>query len=183
MPVVELVRGFSIFTAARPNNLNGPVTKGRSCGFSAKSVTVFLGAEMVHPRYRVVGDGVALPQSLTPVYPTTAGVSQTALRKLILPALENADLAELLDPRWCRQHELLPFADAVKLLHAPSPDAPEDELQLRTHPAWRRIKFDEVLAQQLSLRRAYLARRQKGAPVLKAPSQLARRSSLSYRLN
>jgi ATP-dependent DNA helicase RecG len=50
---------------------------------------------------------------------------------------------------------------------------PEAELQLRTHPAWRRIKFDELLAQQLSLRRAYNARRQKGAPQLKSAGQLA----------
>ena len=33
----------------------------------------FLGPEMVHPRYRVLADDEALPQSLTPVYPTTAG--------------------------------------------------------------------------------------------------------------
>jgi ATP-dependent DNA helicase RecG len=134
----------------------------------------FLGAEMVHPRYRLVADGEALPQSLTPVYPTTAGVSQNALRKLILPALAAADLSELLDPRWCSEHELPAFDAAVRLLHAPPPDVAEAALQQRTHPAWRRIKFDEVLAQQLSLRRAYLARRQKGAPRLQGSGLLAR---------
>ena len=129
---------------------------------------------MVHPRYRLVAPDEALPQSLTPVYPTTAGVSQGALRKLILPALAAADLGELLDARWCRRHALPDFADAVRLLHAPPPAVAEDALQGRTHPAWRRIKFDEVLAQQLSLRRAYMARRQKGAPRLASAGQLAR---------
>jgi ATP-dependent DNA helicase RecG len=128
---------------------------------------------MVHPRYRPVADDEALPCSLTPVYPTTAGVSQNALRKLIGKALGESDLGELLDARWCRRHALPAFADAVLLLHAPPPGVPEAELQLRTHPAWRRIKFDEVLAQQLSLRRAYNARRQKGAPPLKSAGQLA----------
>jgi ATP-dependent DNA helicase RecG len=134
----------------------------------------FLGAEMVHPRYRVVRAGDALPTALTPVYPTTAGVSQNALRKFILPALEQADLIELLDTRWCAEHRLPPFGDAVRLLHAPPPGVPEVELQARTHPAWQRIKFDEVLAQQLSLRRAYLSRRRKGAPLLAVPGLLAK---------
>ena len=134
----------------------------------------FLGAEMVHPRYRLVLENEALPQSLTPVYPTTSGVSQNALRKLILAALATVELDELLDARWCARHALPPLASAVQLLHAPPAGVPEAQLQLRSHPAWQRIKFDEVLAQQLSLRRAYLARRQKGAPVLSTDSALAK---------
>ena len=132
----------------------------------------FFGAEMVHPRYRVVSADAPLPQALTPVYPTTAGVSQAALRKLIVNALADTTLPELLDPAWCAAHGLPPLAEAVQLLHAPPPGVPEAALQAREHPAWRRIKFDEVLAQQLSLRRAYLARREKGAPQLTAPGTL-----------
>ena len=128
----------------------------------------FFGAEMVHPRYRVVSADAPLAQALTPVYPTTAGVSQAALRKLIEVALADTRLPELLDADWCARHGLPPLADSVRLLHAPPPGVPEVELQTREHPAWRRIKFDEVLAQQLSLRRAYLARREKGAPCLAA---------------
>jgi ATP-dependent DNA helicase RecG len=134
----------------------------------------FLGAEMVHPRYRVVARDAPLPSALTPVYPTTAGVAQGVLRKLIGAALDVADLDEPFDPRHTVPR-LPRFADAVRLLHAPPPGTPENELQLRTHPAWRRIKFDEVLAQQLSLRRAYLARREKGAPSLAAAGTLAAR--------
>ena len=132
----------------------------------------FFGAEMVHPRYRVVAEGTPLPQSLTPVYPTTAGVSQAALRKLIATALGETQLPELLDPAWCAAHGLPPLVEAVHLLHAPPPGVSEAALQAHEHPAWRRIKFDEVLAQQLSLRRAYLARREKGAPCLAAPGAL-----------
>ncbi len=135
----------------------------------------FLGAEMVHPRYRLVAEGDVLPESLTPVYPTTAGVSQTALRKCILLALAESKLDELLDEAWCARHGLVLFGGAVRLLHSPPPDVPEMALQERTHPAWRRIKFDELLAQQLSLRRAYLGRRKKGAPVLAPSGRLARR--------
>ena len=126
----------------------------------------FFGAEMVHPRYRQVGEHAELPAALTPIYPTTAGLSQTALRKQILSALDGADLSDSLDPAWQKSHDLMAFADAVQLLHRPPPHMAESTLQGRTHPAWRRIKFDELLAQQISLRRAYLARRGKGAPAL-----------------
>ena len=42
----------------------------------------------------------------------------------------------------------------------------------RTHPAWRRVKFDELLAQQLSMRFAYRRRRARQAPVLKVNGPL-----------
>ena len=169
----ELTLRFLNFYGSQTAQLERARDEGRRLRIFGEIRHGFLGAEMVHPRYRVVAENEALPPSLTPVYPTTAGLSQYALRKLIPPALAAADLSELLDARWCRQHQLPSYADAVRLLHAPPPEASEVELQQRTHPAWQRIKFDEVLAQQLSLRRAYLARRQKGAPLLKSAGQLA----------
>jgi ATP-dependent DNA helicase RecG len=171
----ELVLRFLNFYGSQVKQLERARDEGRALRVFGEIRHGFLGAEMVHPRYRLVGSDEALAPSLTPVYPTTAGISQNALRKFIHPALAGADLSELLDPLWCRAHRLPAFADAVHLLHAPPPGAPEEALQLRTHPAWQRIKFDEVLAQQLSLRRAYLARRQRGAPRLVAPGDLAER--------
>ena len=171
----ELVLRFLNFYGSQLKQLEKARDEGLRLRIFGEIRHGFLGAEMVHPRYRVVGADETLAQSLTPVYPTTAGISQNALRKLIRPALANADLSELLDGQWCRDHRLPSFANAVQLLHAPPPGAPEAALQLRTHPAWRRIKFDEVLAQQLSLRRAYLNRRGDGAPRLVAPGRLAER--------
>ena len=133
----------------------------------------FLGREMVHPRYRVLAPDEGLPKSLTPVYPTTAGLAQDVLRKLVTCALREADLSELLDAQWCDRHRLPSLATAVRFLHSPPPDVAAAALQSRSHPAWRRIKFDELLAQQLSLRRAYQARRRKGAPLLRAAGRLA----------
>ncbi|MDR1708758.1 MAG: ATP-dependent DNA helicase RecG, partial [Candidatus Accumulibacter sp.] len=144
----------------------------------------FNGPEMVHPRYRLLRGGEPLPEALTPIYPATAGISQTLLRKRIAAALSSADLSELLDEDWRRAHDFPAFADAVRLLHAPPPGVSESALQSREHPAWRRIKFDELLAQQLSLRRAYLFRRGRGAPVIAPEGALARRlrRSLPFRL-
>jgi ATP-dependent DNA helicase RecG len=135
----------------------------------------FFGAEMVHPRFRKVGDDEPLPTELTPVYPTTAGLANSALQKLIGKALEVGDLSETL-PEELRQRLKLPgLARSLHFLHRPPPGTDLDTLHARNHPAWRRVKFDEVLAQQLSLRRAYLARRQQGAPVLVARDDLGAR--------
>jgi ATP-dependent DNA helicase RecG len=135
----------------------------------------FLGAEMVHPRFRKVDEGVPLPDALTPVYPATAGVTSWTLQKLVGKALADADLADTL-PDDLRMGLKLPgFARSLSFLHAPPPGTAVDTLQSRNHPAWRRIKFDELLAQQLSLRRAYIARRAQGAPVLVARSDLGAR--------
>ncbi|WP_412478084.1 ATP-dependent DNA helicase RecG [Azonexus sp. IMCC34839] len=135
----------------------------------------FFGAEMVHPRFRVVADDEPLPTEMTPIYPSTAGVANSALHKLIGRALAGNELGDTL-PEEIRQRLRLPaFARSLRFLHTPPPGTDLDVLHARNHPAWRRMKFDEVLAQQLSLRRAYLARREQGAPVLKARDDLGAR--------
>jgi ATP-dependent DNA helicase RecG len=174
----ELTLRFLNFYGSQTKQLERAQAEGRRLRLFGEVRRGFLGDEIVHPRYRVVAADEPLPRSLTPIYPTSAGIAQSALRKFIASALSSADTSDLIDQfdaRWCSAQRLPPYADAVRLLHAPPPEVDEAALQERSHPAWRRIKFDEVLAQQLSLRRAYLARRQKGAPLLKSPGQLARR--------
>ncbi len=175
----ELTLRFLNFYGSQAKQLEGARDAGRRLRLFGEIRYGFLGAEMVHPRYRVIAEGEALPEALTPVYPATAGVSQQALRREIARVLAAAAgtelLDELLDPDWLAAHELPAFPEAVRFLHAPPPAAPEPALQQGTHPAWRRIRFDELLAQQLSLRRAYLARREKGAPCLPAAGTLAQR--------
>ncbi len=130
------------------------------------------GAEMVHPRYRVVTPDAPVSQALTPVYPTTAGMGQDSLRRLIARALDTESLAETLPVSLPEALGLPPFEVAVRLLHNPPPDIAQATLQGRVHPAWRRMKFDELLAQQLSMRVHYQRRRAAGAPMLKARGKL-----------
>jgi len=135
----------------------------------------FFGLEMVHPRFRKIVEGEPLPTEMTPIYPSTAGLANSALQKLIGRALADGDLSETL-PDEIRQRLKLPgLARSIHFLHRPPPGTDVDTLHARNHPAWRRVKFDEVLAQQLSLRRAYLARREQGAPVLVARDNLGAR--------
>ena len=127
----------------------------------------WVGAEMAHPRYRIVDEGEPLPAALTPVYPTTSGVSQAEIRERVLAALDAGELDDTLPP-WLRRREALAdFGASVELLHRPRPGAdPAD--------AWRRVKFDELLAQQLSLRFAYRRRRSRAAPRLAGDGPLLR---------
>ncbi len=144
----------------------------------------FFGAEMVHPRFRVIEPGAALPAALTPVYPTTAGISQTGLRKWVEGALKEADLSETLPPALLKRLALPGFSESVKLLHHPPPEYSAAALEDRNLPAWQRLKFDELLAQQMQLRLAYAARRAKGAPTLSPLATLTEKllAALPFRL-
>ncbi len=127
----------------------------------------FFGREMVHPEFRAVAAGAPLPAALTPVYPASAQLPQAYLRKAVASALARAPLGELLPP------EVLPpglptLRDALHLLHHPGPDIEPATLEDHSHPAWQRLKFDELLAQQLSQAEAQATRATLAAPVLHA---------------
>ncbi|PNE58717.1 DNA helicase RecG [Paraburkholderia fungorum] len=130
----------------------------------------FFGMEMVHPAVRVVDEDTPLPQALTPVYPSTAGVTQAYLRKSIDNALSRTSLPELLPEPIARTY-MQPLGvptlmDAVRTLHHPGVQSDETALIDGTHPAWVRIKFEELLAQQMSLKRAHDERRTRAAPAM-----------------
>jgi len=129
------------------------------------------GREMVHPQFAVVAPGSPLPDRLTPVYPTTAGLGQETLRKVVTHALSAhpASLGDTLPERLIARRRLWKFGDAVLFLHAPPPrlsPLTQRALGARTHPAWTRLKYDELLAQQLSMKAHRKARAAKRAPVL-----------------
>ncbi len=137
----------------------------------------FQGSEMVHPTVRAVAADAPLPTSLTPVYPASAGVSQAVIRKAVAQALRDPSLqdslAEFLPKRLMT--ELLPSNDwpslqsAISYLHQPPSDANTQALLERTDPAWRRVQFEELLAQQISLKRAHAIRRDRHAPSFAKP--------------
>ena len=135
----------------------------------------FQGPEIVHPTVRAVTADAPLPTSLTPVYPASAGVSQLAIRKAVTQALRDPglheSLAEFLPQKLMA--ELLPSNDwpnlqsAIIYLHQPPADADTQALLERTHSAWRRVQFEELLAQQISLKRAHAIRQERHAPSFK----------------
>ncbi|MDP4301512.1 ATP-dependent DNA helicase RecG [Leptothrix discophora] len=127
----------------------------------------FFGREIVHPSFRAVAPGEPMAQALTPVYPTSAQLPQAYLRKAVAAGLARARLDEILPP------QVLPrgvptLREALQLLHHPTPDTGLQALQEREHPAWLRIKFEELLAQQLSQLQSQRERARLRAPALKA---------------
>jgi len=133
--------------------------------------------EMVHPVFKVVDDQTPLAATLTPVYPATASLPQPWLRKAIASGLARADLSEIV-PAGLLPPGLPSLRDALAFLHHPPPDASLAALTDRSHPAWRRLKLEELLAQQLSQLAAQRRRRR-----LRAPPLAAARGGLRERLH
>ena len=127
----------------------------------------FLGWQMMHPAFRpAVGE---LPQALTPVYSSVAGLAQAYLRRAVESALSRADLSETIPMENLAQLDQKPIyslRQALFFLHYPAPDVALATFEDRSHPAWQRLKAEELLAQQLSQLQARRARAGLQAPVL-----------------
>ena len=123
----------------------------------------FFGLEMVHPSFRAVAEDTPLASALTPVYPTSAQLPQLYLRKAVDANLTRADLSELL-PQEAVPPGMLGLREALGFLHHPAPSVGIAALEDRSHPAWQRLKFEELLAQQLSQLQAKREREQQRAP-------------------
>jgi ATP-dependent DNA helicase RecG len=134
-----------------------------------------MGLEIVHPRVLPVREGEPLPQRLTPVYPTTAGVSQAMLRARIERALRDVTITETVPAELLASLELPLLREVIPALHRPPPEADAAALAERRGPLWDRLKFDELLAQQISLRTARAQRAGRSAPPLAGPGALVAR--------
>ena len=129
----------------------------------------FAGLTMMHPTVRAAGG--ALPQALTPIYPTVAQLPQPYLRKAVLAGLAQADLSETVPPEVLSEIGHLRLWDlrkSLSFLHQPTHDVSLAQLEDHSHPAWQRLKAEELLAQQLSQLEARRAREHLRAPVLRA---------------
>ena len=126
----------------------------------------FSGLTMMHPSFKAAGGD--LPQALTPVYPATAGLPQSYLRRAVANGLVHADLSETLPPgvAWPDRRAAMTLREALNFLHHPAPDVALATLEDKTHPAWVRLKCEELLAQQLSQLTAKRERDRLRAPVL-----------------
>lgn len=132
----------------------------------------FFGYEMVHPSCKVVGQKTQVAETLTPVYPTVAGLTQPNLRKAVSIALALDQLPETLPASVYQNMRLPSFSASIHALHKPLPDADLQALQNRSSPYWQRLAFDELLAQQLSMRKHYARRRSVSAPQFKPSKTL-----------
>ena len=175
--IVTVDDGTDVCTARFFNfypNQQQALSEGKRVLLRGEIRTGFMGCTMLHPSFRVAGG--ELPDALTPVYPSSGNLPQAYLRRAVLSGLERAQQAGLLAEtvpaealqdlgRQLRQPPW-PLAQALHYLHHPSPDVSVAALEDRSHPAWLRLKAEELLAQQLSQAQAHLAREQLRAPRL-----------------
>lgn len=125
------------------------------------------GLQMLHPKIKEpITDTSELPSTLTPVYPAGEHITQTWLRKRIDRAMLDVDLTDIVPASFTQSLSLPTLRDALKSLHHPSPGADYEAYSERRTPEWRRLKFDELLAQQLTLRYAREVKSELQAPRL-----------------
>jgi ATP-dependent DNA helicase RecG len=147
---------------------------------------------MVHPEHRAVRVDEAEPgDRLTPIYPTTEGLHQQAVRRLAaraLAALDHEPLEDYLAPALATRRfagaPWPPLADALRCLHAPPRDAATELILSRRHPCSRRLALEELVAQRLSLRRlGAVTRAELARPLPNAAARLeAFRGALPFAL-
>lgn len=133
----------------------------------------FFGYEMVHPQTRVVRDETPIKETMTPIYPTTAGLNQTSLRKAVTWALNHTDVSEHLPAVIYQKLQLPTLVESLHTLHNPPPSTSLSVLENKQLPQWQRLAFDELLAQQLSMRQHYARRRNLHAPMMPLSQRLA----------
>lgn len=163
-----------------------PGQKIRVLGEARRSIA---GLELIHPRIR---NGWLAPeeigkQPLAAVYPTTAGLQQASIRKAVLKAAKEAMPKEWLPAKMLDSLRLMPLPEAIELVHFPPADADRTGLARsladREGPAWDRIRFDELLAQQVALRRGRREKQSETAPALSNCDIASRlRKELPFRL-
>ena len=143
----------------------------------------FVSREMVHPGFRVAGGELAT--ALTPVYPTVAGLPQAYLRKAVLGGLSRADLSETIPEEFLNKNLPQPLSSLIQslsFLHQPPPEVMLATLENRSHPAWQRLKAEELLAQQLSQLQARRVRAAMRAPALVPPAMRGPQCTLQAQL-
>ncbi len=111
------------------------------------------GKQMIHPQYQVFEKDfeIEIEANLTPIYPTTSGLQQNKLKKIIEDSL-----------RFCEEHNLLKenlntgnysefgnLLETLKFLHKPPVNTDIEELIEGKHPAQKSLIKEELIAHML----------------------------------
>lgn len=133
----------------------------------------YAGLEMTHPDYQIIADAgqFTLDNRLTPVYPLTEGLNQNVLRKAVKQALalcaqDDRLLTDWLPAQLLRHLRFPSLAEALQILHTPGEPALCGALQNGSHPALKRLAFEELLTHYLSRRLAKSQSQAHAAPIL-----------------
>ena len=125
--------------------------------------------QMPHPDHVAAAEGPDTLPPIEPIYPLTAGLTNTTLRKAIAGALTQIPaLPEWIDPDLLTKNDWPTVAEAIKTLHAPETEAD----LLPSSPARARLAYDELLANQLALAIIRQRLKKRAGRELKAPGKI-----------
>lgn len=133
------------------------------------------GLEMIHPEYQIINpeNPAPLEAGLTPIYPTTEGLQQGRLRKIVRAALEQQidTIEELLPASIVKELGLVPLTESLREIHQPSQ---KNIVNGHQSLARKRLIIEELLANQLALKR--LKRHTKKEPAMALANRLLKES-------
>ena len=170
-----IILRFFYFSKSQQNNLKrgetircyGKVRKGKNT------------LEIIHPEYRLLDNEteIGLEKQLTAIYPTTKGLQQPRIRKLIEQALavlnnDKKNMIELLPKDILLEQNLPTLTDALEYVHRPPIDADLESLINKKHPSQKRLTAEELLAYQLSLLDLRKELKKEESPVFKKSIRL-----------
>ena len=127
--------------------------------------------EMIHPEYQLLKEEETceVEETLTPIYPTTQGLTQPRIRQLITQALKTTQptLSQLewMSDDFLKQLGFDSIEHAITILHRPPPETPISAFEQGSHPALKRLAYEELLAQQISMQFARASRNALSAPI------------------
>ena len=126
--------------------------------------------EMIHPEYYLVNDSTELSKNLTPIYSITKGLSQNMIIKLIKNHIESATQDKLFKELFLNFYEKYnfpSFMDSISFLHEPPKIKVKDIEAVHNSKFYKRLIYDELLAQQLFLRKQYNLLKKNKSPKFK----------------
>lgn len=150
--------------------------KGNTIRAYGEARQVMGSIEMVHPEYQIIDEHSPPPLDthLSPIYPTTEGLHQIGIRKIlhqVLDRLKKQPLPETLPENWLDKYEFPSVSDSLLTLHGPESEQDVNLIQSTNHPAQTRFIIEELTAHRISLlRRRQLISLQKSPEVRPAPA-------------
>lgn len=149
------------------------------------------GLEMAHPEYQFINDNeeLVLDENLSPIYPTTEGVHQLTLRKImsqVITRLKNNELVlpGLIPDALLKSQNRPNIKEALLYIHNPPVDTKLEDLSEGNHLAQQTLIIEELLAHHLSMRQLRVAMQKEQAPALTEQTGLAEKflSALPFKL-
>ena len=135
--------------------------------------------EMIHPQLELIDieNPVPLSENLTPVYPTTDGLHQIAIGKIIrqvIDRLAENTIPETLPPDWLNAKGFPDFKSAMLSLHRPVTRKDTELISRRSHPAQHRFVVEELSAHRLAMLKNRRKVRARQTPHVKVSNSVQR---------